>query len=155
MPRSRRTAKEIRRNITPRRPVFSGRQLISGRGRQVSTRPSISPLIRSGRPRVVLPLSWPRRDLSWISRPRVIRRPGPIGSPRARERLVKDRPSAVYRFPPAVKPFFLPSSDPCAQRRAVRAMMFVNGVAGRRWGSGGGPKPPTKRVVNSEVSCRR
>lgn len=149
MSRSRRTSKEIRRSNIPRRPVFSGRQLISGRGRQVTPRP----LFRSsiGRPRVVLPLS-PRLNAPFSRVPGrfVSGRPAQPVRPSRRPRVGR-----VYQFAAEVKPHFLASSSPCDRRRKTRAMMFVNGVAGRSWGSGGGPKPPSKRALDSQVSCKR
>lgn len=155
MNRSRRSSREIRRAITPRRPVFVGRQLVSGRGRQVTSRALFPRLLNKARPRTVLPLA------SWLSSVRdgtlgkfVPRGGGWGNAPPSVGRLSRVQRTRV-RKRALLRPYFMESSTPCDRRRKTRVMMFVSGVAGRRWGSAGGPRPPVKRTLQSEVSCVR
>lgn len=58
----------------------------------------------------------------------------------------------VSIFRPVVRAFH---HSPCQTRADRKRVMFARGVAGRRWGSGGGPKPPRFRNEFSNVTCRR
>lgn len=151
MNRSRRSSREIRRSTIPRRPVFVRNQLVSGRGRQVTARAIFfPPKFRLARPRTVIPLVSSRSSaLSWRAPGRLVSRPRPV-------RLITRKQSVrVIQRSTFGRPFFMPASDPCARRRATRAMMFVQDVAGRAWSSSGGPSPPSRRSLQSEVSCKR
>lgn len=64
--------------------------------------------------------------------PRAIRSLRSIGSMRLDGRVMRGLPPG-----------------PCPGRQTTKEVLFANGVAGRRWGSGGGPSPEAMRLKSS------
>lgn len=64
--------------------------------------------------------------------------------------------STVNPIRPAwTRPVLSTSSSPCASRRERKSVMFALDVAGRSWGSRGGPSAPRRRTVESNYTCVR
>lgn len=48
----------------------------------------------------------------------------------------------------------MPDESPCKKRAVRRVIMFLRGVAGRKWSSGGPSMRGARRSVESSFSCR-